>query len=306
MKNTTFIYSLSEPETGQIRYVGKSDNPAYRAKTHLRKEDTHKSKWVQGLIERGLKPALDILDEVPQKEWEFWEQHWVQVISGWGFQLVNGDRGGLGHHRMTTELAQKISKALIGKPNVALAKRVFSYFVDGAFSQEYESVSQASLILTGDVQAHANIVRAISKKRAAYGLLWSYEKFSHIEPIHINGRIPISEETRKKISSSSLGRGVGRVVSTETRMKQRQAKLGRSPANKGATLSEELRSKMRENSKSSKRVNQYSLDGKLICQWLSVKHAAESTGASRAAIHKCALGQYSQSAGYIWKYEQPC
>lgn len=168
---TTFIYSLSDPTTGAIRYVGKTDDPEYRQRTHLRKGITIKSKWVQHLLSKGVTPVLEVLDEVPHAEWMFWEQHWIQVVRGWGFDLVNGDNGGLGHYRLTREVAAKISATLKGRPNMALAKPVKKCDDSGVVLQIFPSLAIAARA-TG--VSHCNIVRSLRIGYRCGGFRWKY------------------------------------------------------------------------------------------------------------------------------------
>lgn len=78
---TTFIYALAEPnDISNIRYIGKSNLPKTRYSAHITKYDkedqysTHKNNWIRSLINKGEKPVLIILDEVPKEEWEYWEK----------------------------------------------------------------------------------------------------------------------------------------------------------------------------------------------------------------------------------------
>lgn len=92
---TTFLYTLSDPETGGIRYLGKSDEPFKRYKRHLYDRDaSHKSRWVHELRSRGLKPHMDLLDEIPHSQWKFWEREYIRVFKAIGIRLVNLTDGG--------------------------------------------------------------------------------------------------------------------------------------------------------------------------------------------------------------------
>lgn len=94
---TTFLYTLSDPRNGKIRYVGKSDNPDKRLSSHLRdRRLSHKRTWIDGLRQEGLVPTLDLLDEVPERDWEFWEQEYIRVFRAIGIRLVNMTDGGEG------------------------------------------------------------------------------------------------------------------------------------------------------------------------------------------------------------------
>ena len=79
----TYIYGLVDPETDKMRYVGKSNNPKVRYHYHLADKNTnpHKTAWIRGLSERGLKPKLVIIEETTQKQWEERERYWIKPLS---------------------------------------------------------------------------------------------------------------------------------------------------------------------------------------------------------------------------------
>lgn len=116
----TYIYSLSDPRTNEIRYVGKSDNLNLRLIEHVRKHKysiTHKNNWIKSLLNKNLTPNIDILDIVPITEWGFWETHWINLIKAWGFNLTNIASGGRGGNQGFV-VNKKIS--------IALKNRIFT------------------------------------------------------------------------------------------------------------------------------------------------------------------------------------
>lgn len=96
----TYIYILRCPETGNVRYVGKSNNPKKRYHEHLRYEDrtasTHKKNWIKKLLDSGLAPKLEIIDKVDNNEWKFWEKYYIKYYKNKGCNLVNCTEGGDG------------------------------------------------------------------------------------------------------------------------------------------------------------------------------------------------------------------
>lgn len=221
----TFIYSLADPETGHIRYVGKSNQPEYRLKTHRRAEHSKKGRWVAGLTKRGLRPVMEVLDEVPDADWIFWEQHWIQVVEGWGFRLLNMDRGGLGNHRLTAEITAKISASLKGRPATRLKRPIHSYALTGEYVESFASVTAAAVALGG---SHGNICRAMRARIASSGRGWSYERVERLDlPNYANGVYVQSEEARRKIGLASSRIHRGRVFSAETRQKMSVAAMNR-------------------------------------------------------------------------------
>ena len=60
-----FIYSLSDPVTGKIRYVGKTTNAASRLRSHRNdRQHTHKGCWVRSLRAAGLWPCPEHRDKI--------------------------------------------------------------------------------------------------------------------------------------------------------------------------------------------------------------------------------------------------
>lgn len=94
-----YIYTLSHPITSEIRYVGKTRNPIQRYSNHLNKHHnkfSHKTAWIESLKKIKLRPVMEVLDEVPEDDWKFWERYWINQCLSWGFNLVNHTSGGEG------------------------------------------------------------------------------------------------------------------------------------------------------------------------------------------------------------------
>jgi group I intron endonuclease len=114
--NETFIYCLLDPN-GDVKYIGKSDNPNKRYNEHLRRSKqskTYKDRWINGLLSISQKPELLILDKIQFKDWAFWEIFYISLFKTWGFKLTNltigGDGGNFGN-----EVNKKISDKLTGR-----------------------------------------------------------------------------------------------------------------------------------------------------------------------------------------------
>jgi hypothetical protein len=68
-----FIYSLSCPETGRVRYIGKANSMRDRLQTHIR--DSRKGtrpvcRWVHALLARNMAPVMAIVCESDTEAWE--------------------------------------------------------------------------------------------------------------------------------------------------------------------------------------------------------------------------------------------
>ena len=120
MISKTYIYTLSDQQ-GNIRYVGKSDNPKKRLWTHISESkkgfDNHKHRWIRVLLKNENLPILDIIDEVYVDEWKFWEKYWINQIECWGFKLTNSTSGGDGGdtYNSLTEYNKKVFREKISK-----------------------------------------------------------------------------------------------------------------------------------------------------------------------------------------------
>ena len=63
-----FIYALLDPETKEIRYVGKTMHLVPRLKNHIKsskssKDKTHKENWILKVLSSGGIPILEILEK---------------------------------------------------------------------------------------------------------------------------------------------------------------------------------------------------------------------------------------------------
>jgi len=289
---TTFIYALSDPRTDAVRYIGKSNDPEYRYKLHIRKtaDNTKKSKWVRSLLIAGVSPTLDVIDEVPNDEWSFWEQHWIQVFKGWGFDLVNGDNGGLGSGRIDQNTAKKISATLTGRENPRFWREIHCYSKEGIYIKSFASLKQAAKETS---TIHSNIIKAVKSRTVCGGYLWSYEL---VEQVVRKEKPPITEATLHKIRLANAGRK----ASQETKLKQRLRRLGVSPANKGIPATEEQKRVNRNACTTKRKVTQCSLNGEPIATFDSVKQASIVTGATRCGISKVIKGISTHAGGYLW------
>lgn len=73
------IYGLCDPDTGDLRYVGKAKNSQKRFKQHIAERYTKRPVyfWIRGLIADGKTPTLKILEVVEDCEWEMAERRLI-------------------------------------------------------------------------------------------------------------------------------------------------------------------------------------------------------------------------------------
>lgn len=109
-----YIYTLSNPITNEVRYVGKTINVKRRYKQHLYdKRIKHKYNWIQSLKNEGLKPHLTIIEECTNDNWQDREKFWITQFDN----LINFlDGGGVNYFKPTSEeTKEKIRQANLGK-----------------------------------------------------------------------------------------------------------------------------------------------------------------------------------------------
>jgi len=111
----TLIYALCDPDTLEVRYIGKSNQPRKRFTTHLAdKKRTYKTNWINKLKSLNKLPKLKIIEEVQINSWEEAEKKWIAHYRHiYGNKLTNTTEGGEGINH-TPEIRLKISQAKTG------------------------------------------------------------------------------------------------------------------------------------------------------------------------------------------------
>lgn len=121
---STEIYALCEPDTGEVRYVGKTScGAARRLREHISLSKNHRShsyNWVRSLVARGLKPSSIILEVVePGGDWAYAEKKWIAHFRSVSGKLVNQTDGGEGvtgrKYTASAETRAKLSAASLGR-----------------------------------------------------------------------------------------------------------------------------------------------------------------------------------------------
>jgi hypothetical protein len=89
------IYALRCPHTGEVRYIGKANDPATRLRTHMadKRYRTPRGQWIRKLIAEGFVPVLEVLEWVPAAEWEAAERRLIAEYRLRGSLLNLADGG---------------------------------------------------------------------------------------------------------------------------------------------------------------------------------------------------------------------
>jgi hypothetical protein len=193
------LYSLSD--SSGIRYIGitkqcvrsrlsghiASCRQAFKSK----KSRHHRHCWIKSLLDKDIKPVITLLAEY--KTVEEVKQAEILAIKSYP-NLVNATAGGDGirEYKHTEE---------------TMAKRrykVDQYDQQGNFITTYDSLSLASLAVSGDSRNNSKISLATKgKRRIAYGYVWRI----HTEPFNKYSVVNVynwSPESRKILSNYRL------------------------------------------------------------------------------------------------------
>lgn len=112
-----YFYGLCDPDTEEIRYIGKSIRPFQRAINHLNdRSRCHRTNWIQSLLSQGKEPKIKILGSIRGNvRWQEWEKWWIAVGKSRGWRLTNSTSGGDGVPDLPPEIRERIRQASIGR-----------------------------------------------------------------------------------------------------------------------------------------------------------------------------------------------
>ena len=188
----TFIYTLADPVTKEVRYVGKTVKTlSQRLTGHIyssKKESNHRANWIKSLLRVGRKPLIEYLDICSWDESQKLEIYWISQFISWGFNLINLTEGGEGN------LGGNISVENKRKLIAANRKEIYQYDKEGNFIRSFSSLSEAARCLK--MKSIGKISSCASGKRRLSGdCRWSYSKLENLKEL----RPSLRGMTNKKI-----------------------------------------------------------------------------------------------------------
>lgn len=122
MGQIIYIYTLTDPNTNIVRYVGKSVNPNRRYYEHItncyRTFNNHKDNWIKKLLSNNKTPILNIIEETTKDKWSDREKYWISVFENLTNSTLGGEDGSF-----TNEVIQKMKANNMGHNNPMWGKR---------------------------------------------------------------------------------------------------------------------------------------------------------------------------------------
>jgi hypothetical protein len=195
--NKKFIYTLSDPDTGLVRYIGKTNDIKKRFSKHLSNNSlsasTKKNNWIISLLKNNQIPVIEILDEVDSSNIDFYEIFYISLFKSWGFQLLNDTNGGDGYD-WTGRNHKSVSK-LKNKINSPHRKSVAQFDLNGSLISEYHSLREAALSVGGDRSHISRACKGLLKTSS--GFKWKFiDRINNHDFLEVKNRIIKYEKPR--------------------------------------------------------------------------------------------------------------
>lgn len=207
MNKEVKIYVLKNPETNEIHYVGRSVNPngRYRVHIYLAKESKHKNKkdaWICSLLNKGLKPIMEIIDSVNAVDSIEKEKYWIEkyretcdlknsrdyIENDYLFSDESRKKMSDSHKgkNLTEEQKKKIGEKSRGnkyrlgiRPSdetlKKISKPILQYEKDGTFIKEWTSGAEAARELGLNQGLISSSALNIGYRKSHGGFVWKYK-----------------------------------------------------------------------------------------------------------------------------------
>ncbi len=183
-----YIYSLTDPNTNLIRYIGMSRRPYRRFRDYMCARGghtVHMRNWLNSLKRAGQAPLFEIIDECSEEDCDKTEIKWIAAFRGADYPLINSTAGGEGRFTHSLEVRKHLSEVA----------KMQGRRPPPRSAEALARIAEASRLRGGD----PNHFIALNKSRIG---------------------IPLTEEHKRKLSAALKGR----VVTEETR---RRMSVGR-------------------------------------------------------------------------------
>lgn len=211
------IYGLSDPRSGELRYIGKSVSPRERLTTHIREARKgsvlHSRRWVAGLLADGAKPDMFIFehcdDTAGANEAECF---WIASMRLAGCDLTNRTFGGDGQspgYSPSQETIRKVSAKTKGMKRTEEQKERLRKAFNTPEVRKRRREATEKLVLTNPewlakVRAGRKGKPCSEKTKSRMSSAWTAErKAKHAAE---KSALPFDDRWRKQLASASKSR----------------------------------------------------------------------------------------------------
>ncbi len=195
-----FIYGLIDPRTSKIRYIGKTRDTEKRLRKHInetkRGATNHKHNWIRQLLEQGLIPIIEVLEETTNDDWEEREKEWIAQTDDLTNMTEGGENPPVGLTKgrtLSPETRKKIGEAQKGKKLSPEHKKKFVEAMKKANVGNKRFLGQKHSEETKRKQSEAHK----GAKNPNYGREFSKEYRANLSKAQIGRKH--SEETKQKM-----------------------------------------------------------------------------------------------------------
>lgn len=181
------IYKLIEPETNIVKYIGCTTSKLNeRLSQHIydsKTKNSFKSVWIKSLLEKGLKPKIELIETCIEENWIQKEQYYINFYYK---DLTNFTKGGDGMilSRQISSIRNSSEKKFV---------KIQQYTLEGVYVKTWNSVKEACEELNLSRTSMGNCLNNRSKSCGGY--LWKY--FNNSSD-NVDTYVPKNSKVRKK------------------------------------------------------------------------------------------------------------
>lgn len=219
VNDITKIYVLKDPDSKEVRYVGKTvQSLIARLGQHIydaKSKKNHRAYWIQKLVDGGKLPLIEEIDSCSWKDSSDLETFYIAKYKSEGANLVNQTEGGEG------TLGKIVSEETKKKQSESLRKRtpkVYQYDLNGNLIKEWENAMTAAETL--GFKNASGITRCLRRDRFKYkNFIWKTELVENA-----NKELEESNKQRRERNIAKEGTYqqslLAKIISLESKLKK--------------------------------------------------------------------------------------